>query len=471
MICHAVSGFETKPDRIGAGSISGVSYVAPAADVAILLVITAGFAYGSTPLAVLFAWAIYFLFLNANYQFSKYTGSASGYYGYVAKSMGNRAGFITALWYVMFQFFSLAAFGLLGFATFLYYVSPSLEHIPYIWIAFVAVVAFFTFYLGYRGLRPSLNYSMISASIEIGFLIVMGIIIAIRVGSGNTLNVFTLKPIGGNFSLLFFAMIFSIPLFAGSGTVITLAEETKGSIRTIRRSIWISMIVLLAALLIPAYALTVGYGVANMPSFSTLPDPGVIIFERYGGIAAGIILIVLTVNSYLSSNVSLMSSVSRVIYSLGRDGVLPEGVTRTHPMHHSPYISVMILEIGGIVIAIIPSIFYGPFEGALILFSINIFALLFTHLLVNASLPIYIRKNGLRMNAVTHMVLPLLSIIAGAVIIYYSAFTSITEGNPITAAVIIGLAYVLFAVIFGYTYGTMRPERITDIGKFAVEET
>ena len=325
-----------------------------------------------------FAWAIYFLFLNANYQFSKYTGSASGYYGYVARTIGKRAGFVTALWYVMFQFFSLAAFGLLGFATFLYYVSPSLSNIPYIWIAFVALVAFFTFYLGYRGLRPSLNYSMISASIEIGFLIVMGIIIAIREGSGNSFSVFTLAPIGGNFSLLFFAMIFSIPLFAGSGTVITLAEETKGSIRTLRRSIWVSMLVLLAALLIPAYALTVGYGISNMASFSSLPDPGVIIFERYGGLAAGVILIVLTVNSYLSSNVSLMSSVSRVIYSLGRDGVLPEKVTEMHPTHRSPYISVMLLEIGGIIVAIIPSLAYGPFEGALILFSINIFALIFT---------------------------------------------------------------------------------------------
>jgi len=462
-----------KPNQIGLAQaiFHGVSYVAPAADVAIILVITAGFAAGSTPLAVLFAWAVYFLFLNANYQLSKYTGSASGYYGYVAKSMGNRAGFITALWYVMFQFFSLAAFGLLGFATFLYYVSPSLERIPYIWIAFVAVVAFFTFYLGYRGLRPSLNYSMISASIEIGFLIIMSLIIAIRAGPANTFSVFTLKPINGDFSLLFFAMIFSIPLFAGSGTVITLAEETRGSIRTIRRSIWISMLVLLAALLLPAYALTVGFGVPNMSSFSSLPDPGVIISERYGGIAAGIILIVLTVNSYLSSNVSLMSSVSRVIYSLGRDGVLPESVTKMHPTHHSPYISVLLLEIGGIIIAIVPSLVYGPFEGALILFSINIFALLFTHLLVNASLPIYVRKMRLKLNALSHIVLPALSIVAGTVVIYYSAVTSITEGNPITAAVIIGLAYVLFATIFGFAYGSMKPEKISEIGKFAVEET
>ncbi|BAB60522.1 hypothetical protein [Thermoplasma volcanium GSS1] len=121
-----------KPNQIGLAQaiFQGVSYVAPAADVAILLIITAGFAYGSTPLAVLFAWAIYFLFLNANYQFSKFTGSASGYYGYVSKSLGPTAGFITSLWYVMFQFFSLAAFGLLGFATFLYYVSPSLEKVP-----------------------------------------------------------------------------------------------------------------------------------------------------------------------------------------------------------------------------------------------------------------------------------------------------------------------------------------------------
>lgn len=311
---------------------------------------------------------------------------------------------------------------------------------------------------------------MISASIEIGFLILMGIIIAIKVGSGNTISVFTLKPLNGNFSLLFFAMIFSIPLFAGSGTVITLAEETKGSIKTIRRSIWISMLVLLAALLVPAYSLTVGYGVSNMAGFTQLPDPGVIIFERYGGIVAGIILIILTVNSYLSSNVSLMSSVSRVVYSLGRDGILPKSITKIHPIHHSPYISVMLLEIGGIVIAIIPSIFYGPFTGALILFSINIFALLFTHMLVNASLPVYIKRNGLHFNAITHLVLPILSIIIGLIVVYYSARTSISEGNPITAAVFIGLAYVAFAVIFGYSFAKYHPDKVKNIGSISIEE-
>ncbi|MGC8609488.1 MAG: APC family permease, partial [Thermoplasmata archaeon] len=338
------------------------------------------------------------------------------------------------------------------------------------WILFVAIVAGFTFYLGYRGLRPSLNYSMYSASIEIGFLILMSIIIIALVGKHNTMQVFTLNPIKGNFGLLFFAMIFSIPLFAGSGTVITLAEETKGSVKTIRRSIWISMLVMLAALLIPAYALTVGYGVSNMATFSSLPDPGIIIFERYGGIAAGLILIALTINSYLSSNVSLMSSVSRVIYSLGRDDILPKSMTKLHSRYHSPYISVMMLELGGIIIAVIPSIIYGPFEGALILFSINIFALLFTHILVNISLPIYVKKNRLKLNAIWHLILPAISVVVGLVIVYFSAVTSISEGEPITAAVFIGLAYVAAAGIFGLVYSMKNPEKVNKVGQTSIDE-
>ncbi|MGC8608459.1 MAG: hypothetical protein ACP5UV_01155 [Thermoplasmata archaeon] len=137
-------GSELKPNQIGLKQavFQGVSYVAPAADIAILLVITAGYASGSTPLAVLFAWGLYFIFLNANYQFSRYTGSAAGYYGYVAKSLGPRAGFVTAMWYVMFQFFSLAAFGLLGFATFLYYVSPALSSMTY--ILYVILITIYT---------------------------------------------------------------------------------------------------------------------------------------------------------------------------------------------------------------------------------------------------------------------------------------------------------------------------------------
>ncbi|WP_054843322.1 hypothetical protein [Vulcanisaeta souniana] len=67
------------------------SFVAPAGDVAILLLGTAQFALGATPLAVLLAWIIYGLWIIIPYEFSKYIVNAGSYYAYSARLMAPSA--------------------------------------------------------------------------------------------------------------------------------------------------------------------------------------------------------------------------------------------------------------------------------------------------------------------------------------------------------------------------------------------
>ena len=222
----------------------GVSYVAPAADVAAFLTLTVLFAGGSAPLAVLLGGLTYTSFLNMSYQFSRHTGSAAGYYGFIARTFGGTAGAITGLWWIWFQFFSLAAFGFILSAEFIYFAFPTLSSVQYLWIPIVLVFSGITMYLGYRGLRPSLQYALGSGLLEVVFLLAASAIIIIKVGSGNTLAPFTLGPLGGSFSALIFSLLFATPLFAGSGTVVSLAEETKGTVRTIRKAILFSVLII-----------------------------------------------------------------------------------------------------------------------------------------------------------------------------------------------------------------------------------
>ncbi len=82
------------------------------------------------------------------------------------------------------------------------------------------------------------------------------------------------------------------------------------------------MILTAIALIPSAYALTVGWGISNIGSFASHPDAGLTVFYRYLGPVGLILLIVFTLNSYLSNGVSKATAVSRWWYSAARDNIV-----------------------------------------------------------------------------------------------------------------------------------------------------
>lgn len=72
---------EMKRGAVGlwAAVFQSFSFVGPAGDVAILLVGTAAFALGATPLAVLVAWALYGLWMVVPIEFSKKSVNARSF--------------------------------------------------------------------------------------------------------------------------------------------------------------------------------------------------------------------------------------------------------------------------------------------------------------------------------------------------------------------------------------------------------
>lgn len=466
---NGIPSWRLKPGQVSLRHLvfQAIGYMAPAADAAAFLTVTASFAAGSTPLAVLLGGLLYATFLNTNYQFSKYTGSAAGYYGFVAKTFGGFWGAVVAYWYIWFQFFSLAAYGFLLFSSFVYYAFPSLSSISYLWIPLALVMMGLTLFMGYRGLRPSLEYAFISGVLEISFLLIASFIIMAKVGTGNSILPFTLAPINNSWSTLFFAMLFSTPLYAGTGTLISLAEEAKGTIGTVRRAVWVTIVLMIVSLVIPAYALTVGWGINNMVNYASYPDPGVLVFDKYLGPIGGLLLVAFTINSFLDSNVSLMSSVSRYIFSLGWDGLLPKWTAKLHPKYWSPYYAVILLEVIAIALALISGVLFGPSFGATVLFTINIFGLLATHGAANISLPFYVKRRVGRVNVITQVLLPAISTILIALIFYYSIVP--LPSPPLNYAVLIGTIYLVVSTLVLYLYYRRRPEIFKQVGMYEVK--
>lgn len=275
------------------------SFVAPAGDVAILLLGTAQFALGATPLAVLLAWIIYGLWIIIPYEFSKYIVNAGSYYAYSARAHGALG--VMALWYWMLENITGPAFGILGLAGFLYLISPTISKIPYLWIAFAVIIWAFGFILSYLGIRPSLEYVMYTGFAEAMFLFISALIIIAILGPRNTWTVWTpAPPVKWSWAPIFFGAIYSILDFTGLGTATTVSEEVKDPRRIIRWALVTAWILSGLALIVPAYALTVGWGVSQMSTYATSPDPGLIVYYKYLGLVGWALLVAFTINSYFS---------------------------------------------------------------------------------------------------------------------------------------------------------------------------
>jgi amino acid transporter len=436
------------------------SFVGPAGDVAILLVGTAAFALGATPLAVLIAWALYGLWMVVPIEFSKRIVNSGSFYAYSAQGLGGGGG-VLALWYWMGENLTGPAFGVLGLSGFIYLLSTTLSKTGWVWIPIAVATLAFGVILSYRGIRPSLQYTQWTGFLEIAFLVIGALVIVIKVGPHNSLAPFTLGPLHGAFSPLFLGVVFSVLDFTGLGTATTISEEVKHSRKLVSRAIFIAWILSGVALIFPSYALTVGWGVHAMSSYASSPDPGLIVFRRYLGNFGWILLILFTINSYLNYMVAKVNAVSRIWYSAGRDGVLFERLSRIHPVFKTPYQTTLFFFVVILVIDVVAGLILGPTEAGIWLLTIAGVSIIAVHIVANTALTVYMAKAKV-FNFLTHGLVPSVATIIGGIVIWYSIYP--VPKGPVGVAVLVAIAWLLVGLGVAYVIYQRQRERLKMAG-------
>ncbi|MGC8635791.1 MAG: APC family permease [Thermoprotei archaeon] len=414
------------------------SHVAPAAEVAILITGTAIASGGSTPLVFVIAPITVLLWLNTNYQFSKSIASSGGYSAFAKAGLGDAMGGITGWLFFFNEFLTYTGFALLSFAAFLYLLFPSLSTIRYSWVALALIPLAFTTILVYRGIRVSLDYAVYTGFIEVSVLTVGALLIIARLGTANTLEVFTTAPVHGKLSLIGLGLLFGLYSYGGSGSVVALGEEARDPNKTISKSIIYGWLLIVAPLALNAYALTVGWGINNMSSFATSPDPGVIEYFRYLGAVGGWIFVAVVINSFLDFGIAINNSLTRMLYYLARDtAILPKFLSRTHPRFGTPKNAVLTVALTSLAIAILSGELFGPFMGALVIEGAASIAFMLQHFFATVALPFYAKRNK-TLDLARHVVIPSAAIIL-------MAFAIVSTVYPIPAYPLNLPAYIVTA--------------------------
>jgi amino acid transporter len=290
------------------------------------------------------------------------SGSA---YVYSRMSFGPFVGFLTG-WVMLldYMFLPMVNFLLIGI-----YLNSVFTAVP-MWIftlaAILLVLCLSIIGVSWIG-RLNLALSVVA-------LLVVGAFVALALTHAENLTLESLTapllPENGSLGSVMAAAAVLSFAFLGFDGVSTLAEETRDPRRTIPRGVVLSTLFIGVIFFLVAWA-----GNVLFPDWTQLTNLDAAGTEMMAAVGGGVLttafLVVYLLSTVLCGTAAQMS-VSRVIFAMGRDGMLPRPLAFLHPRFRTPYvaaIAVSVVSLTALFITLDQAVYMINF-GALVAFAV-----------------------------------------------------------------------------------------------------
>ena len=312
-----------------------VTHIAPASNVIFAFPIIALKAGPVMPISLLLATIVCLFIGNTVSQFSSYIPSSGGYYSFVTRGLGSRAGFMGTWSYLAYEIPGNA--GLTGFLG--YFVSDMLHtefnlNIPWYLISLATIALVWA--LTYRGIQLSARVTAILGLIEILIMLAMSLTFLIHPGKGSSYTA-PLNPLNApnHFGGVLAGMVFSVLALSGFEAPAPMAQEAKRPASFIAKAITLSLLTIGGFYIFTSYAAAIGWGTGDMAAFASSANPYYTLGHAFWGIGWWSVVLAL-VNSAVGVGLAATNATSRVMYTMGRAGTLPAKFARIHPVHQTP---------------------------------------------------------------------------------------------------------------------------------------
>lgn len=333
------------------------------------------------------------------YRMSEAFPVAGSVYTYAQRGIHPHVGFIAG-WMILLDYILIPAL--------LYVVAANalagiVSGVPaWLWVVIFIVINTF---VNIRGIELT---AKANKWILIGQLIVLAIFVVVAIGAvANGVNgsSFNLNPIyqpgGFNLDVVAAATSIAVLSFLGFDAISTLSEETKGGRQTVgRATVWSLLLVGVLFMAQTYLAALIG------PDLSQFPNKDIVFYE-IAGIAGGhwlnVLTAVATVVAWgIADSLVAQAAISRILYSMSRDTMLPKFLSKIHPKYKSPYTSTLVVAAISLVVTQV------PLDKLTALVN---FGALTAFLFLNLSVVIYFVIKNKSRDYYRHLVMPLLGFI------------------------------------------------------------
>ena len=320
---------------LGAVSVS-VGVMAPTLAMSITGVEPAKLIGRAGPLAYVLASLGVGLVAYGFIRLSSFVAHAGSVYAFVGRAVGPRAGFFTG-WALLGTYIVFPPVSMIGVAVFgqAFLRDTGLARDPD-WLPIALVSWALIWVLASRGVRNTARALLAVEGVSMALILILVAVIYVKLAAGSaptgrSLNADWLHlPGGTSFSTVALAATFGFLSFAGFEAAGSFGEESGAPKRTIPRSIGLAIAVGGVFYVICMVAQTLGFGTsaAGVAAFTHSQAPLGELARTYldrpmaDALDAGAML------SALGAGLGGVAVASRMLFALGRDGILPRPLAR-----------------------------------------------------------------------------------------------------------------------------------------------
>ncbi|WP_291054540.1 APC family permease [Herbiconiux sp.] len=373
-------------------SVSAVAPSAAATTIPILVAVVAG---GGTLWALALAMVLSLLVGSTVNQFSRRIAATGSLYTYVSRGLGTGAGFVVGtamlIGYGFIAMFALAGAG--------YYVAilvarvwPGAGDSPVLAIGLIAAMALVVLIVIVRGIRLSTRVTLLIETVSVAIILVLVVTLLAHTGPGIDWSAFSLA--GSTPATFAVGSVLALTAFVGFESSSSLGVEARRPFAAIPRAIVWTVIVSGSLYLLATYTQIVGFsalGLQLVDSASPVND----LATAYGVEWMGLLLDVSIATSFLACGIASTTALARVLFAMGREGVVPPVFGATHRRFRTPWVAAVVSVP---VVAVVPMIAIllgsGLWETMQVLIVVAAAGYITAYALVCVAAPVFLHRIG-----------------------------------------------------------------------------
>ncbi len=304
---------------------------------------------GMVPLAYLLGLVGMFFTAMSYAAMSRAFPVAGSVYAYAQRGLSETAGFFAG-WLILLDYLLIPALLYLISAVALQPLLPAVPQWAWLvgFIAFNAIVNL----IGIQFAAGVNRYMLIMELLVLALFLGVGLA-ALYGGAGA--GRLTLTPLYNPhvFSLATVAGATSIAVlsFLGFDGISTLAEESRGGPNSVARATLGSLLLVGVLFMLQTWLAT---DLAQGMTFTSAATAFYEICERAGGPWLRLVIVLANViASGIANAMVAQAAVSRILYSMARDGKMPAALAKIHPRFRTPYVSTIVVAVMSLAVGLL----------------------------------------------------------------------------------------------------------------------
>ncbi len=419
------------PQRLARGALSSV-------DVAVSTMANIGpamsffFGFGTivaaagvaAPLTVVAAAIAIALLGNTLTQFSRSQPSAGSFVTFIGRTFGPWSAIAAAIVLISGYIIAVSAVVAIsgGWARTILvkYVGVSIP-----WQVLTAILAAGALYLVISGVKPTTTVAGVFFVFEMALILVVAVALLIQHGASLNLHPFDPGRLRNGLSGLSLGFPLAVFLFVGWENSAPLAEESTDPRSNVGRAVFASIALMAVTYVVLSYVTVVAFH----DDVKALGAASVPYVDAAGSVAGalGFLAYFAGFTSIVGSLLAATNSQARILFSSGREGLLPAWVGSVTERTRTPWAALVVYVTVALGLTYVfgwgtdPVVFFGEIA------TLGTILIALVYLVANVALPFYYRRHHPgEVSPVKHVLLPVLGVLATG----YPLYELVKPGQP-----------------------------------------